>query len=525
MVGHDIEPGDLAAGFVCPFPDDLGEALVDGAGVAGDGWVLDSRVVAGEYLAPPFRAPHDVVPAAVGDVEVGFHLVEVSHNTHYTPIWCILVGVKQRYTYRAYPTTRQQRDLSRLFGCCRHIYNAVIADRQMVYETGLHQVTEPRPTEKNPDRTVRSFDANRQAALITNERARKPWLNDVSSVALIQSMRDAEQAFSNFFASATRKRKGKKVGFPRFKSRFSGKQSARFTSNGFRVDGDRVFIAKIGWVKFVLSRELPSVPSSVTITRKPDQTFEVSFVVDVEPDTPAPTVERHAALDVGLDSFAAVVYSDGTREKIDNPRFYRKQARKLQKAQRALSRKQGPDKRTGQKASNGWKKQKAKVSRLHSRVANARMDFARKTAHRLASENTTIAIESLNIRGLARSGAHNAQGRGLRRSMYDVAWGTFFTSLTHVAGERVIAVNPAYTSQTCAVCGVLDGPKPLAIREWSCGACGAALDRDWNAAVNILVAAGQAETLNAGGGGLCLRLAEAASLETGTHWSDVKVAE
>ena len=432
--------------------------------------------------------------------------------------------MKQRYSYRAYPTPRQQRDLSRLFGCCRYVYNSVIADRQMIYETGLHESVEPRPTKSNPNRTVRSFDANRQAALITYERSRKPWLNAVSSVALIQSMRDAEQAFSNFFASATGRRKGRKVGFPRFKSRFSGKQSARFTSNGFRVNGDRVFIAKIGWIRLVLSRELPSTPSSVTVTRKPDQTYEVSFVVDVEQADLTPETERHAAIDVGLDSFAAIAYSDGTREKIDNPRFQRKQGRKLRKAQRALSRKQGPDRRTGQKASNGWKKQQVKVARLHSGVAHARQDFARKLAHRLASQNTTIAIESLNIRGLARSGGHNAQGRGLRRSMHDVAWGAFFTSLTHVAGDRVIPVSPAYTSQTCSVCGVLEGPKPLSVREWTCGACGVHLDRDWNAATNIMIAAGQAEIANAGGGGVRLQLAEAVACETGTHWSDAGVA-
>ena len=434
------------------------------------------------------------------------------------------MGVKQRYSYRAYPSTRQQRDLSRLFGCCRRIYNTVIADRQVVYETGLSEVTEPRPTKQNPDRVVRSFDTNRQAALITYERSRKPWLNDVSSVALIQSMRDAEQAFQNFFNSATGRRKGPKIGFPRFKSRFSGKQSARFTANGFRVEYDRVFIAKIGWVKFALSRELPSTPSSVTITRKADQTFEVSFVVEIEPVDLAPAIERHAGLDVGLGSFAAVVYSDGTKEKIDNPRFYRKQHRQLRKAQRALSRKRGPNKRTKQKASNGWKKQQAKVARLHSRVAHARQDFARKTAHRLASENTTIAIESLDIRGLARSGGRHAQGRGLRRSVHDVAWGAFFAALAHVAGERLLPVNPAYTSQTCSVCGVPDGPKALSVREWRCQGCGAILDRDCNAAVNIMLAAGQVESLNAGGGDVRLRLAEAVSREAGTHRSDVMVA-
>lgn len=432
--------------------------------------------------------------------------------------------MKQRYSYRAYPTSRQERDLARLFGCCRFIYNSVIADRQMVYETGLHEVTEPKPTTSNPDRTVKTFDANRQTALITYERSKKPWLNSVSSVTLIQSMRDAEQAFTNFFQSMSGKRKGRKVGFPKFKSRFSGKQSARFTKNGFRVEGDRVFIAKIGWVRFTLSRELPSVPSSVTVTQKPDRTFEVSFVVEVEPEDIAPTTERHAGIDVGLDSFAAITYSDGTREKIDNPRFYRKQARKLRKAQKSLSRKQGPDRRTGQKASQSWKKQQAKVARLHAEVGHSRQDFARKLARRVASENTTVAVESLNIRGLARSGGKRAQGRGLRKSVHDASWGAFFAALAHVASGRMIPIDPAYTSQICSVCGVLDGPKPLKVREWECAECGAVLDRDWNAAVNIMLAAGQAESLNAGGGNIRLQLAGAEPCEAGTHWSDSGVA-
>lgn len=432
--------------------------------------------------------------------------------------------MKKRYNYRVYPSPRQQRDLSRLFGCTRFIYNSVIADRQMIHETGLQEITGSRPTKKNPDCTVRSFDANRQTALITYERSRKSWLYQVSSVALIQSLRDAEQAFSNFFNSRSGKRKGPKVGFPRFKSRFSGKQSARFTSNGFRVDGDRVFIAKIGWLRFALSRELPSKPSSVTITCNPDSTYEVSFVVDVEPVNLAPAAERHAALDAGLDTFASVVYSDGTREKVGNPRFYRKQQSKLRKAQRALSRKQGPDRQTRQKPSNGWRKQQVKVARLHSEVGHARQDFARKLAHRLASENTTIAVESLNIRGLARSGGHNAQGRGLRRSMHDIAWGAFFAALGHVAGDRLIAVNPAYTTQTCAVCSVPGGPKPLSVRQWECQSCHTVLDRDWNAALNIMLAAGQAERVNAGGGGVSLQLTEAVACETRTRWSDVGVA-
>ena len=415
--------------------------------------------------------------------------------------------MKRRYSYRAYPTTRQQRDLARLFGCVHRVYNDAVAVHSANFEAGLPQMGASE---------VQTF-------VVTEGRRLHPWLADVSSVALVQSVRDAQSAFTNFFASRTGKRRGQQVGYPRFKSRFSGKRSARFTSNGFRLKQDRVFLAKIGWVRFALSRALPSAPSSVTVTQRSDTSYEVSFVVETTPADIVPTGHRHAALDMGLASFAAVTYSDGTREKIANPRFYRKQHRKLRKAQRALSRKQGPDKRTHRKASNGWTKQHAKVSRLYAEVAHARTDFARKLACRLASENATIAVEGLNIRGLARSGSRNVQGRGLRRSIHDAAWGEFFRCLTEKAGDRLTTVNPAYTSQTCSICGTPGGRKTLDIRQWKCTACGTNLDRDWNAAVNIMLAAGHAESLNAGGGNVRLQLAAADPRETGTHWSDTEV--
>lgn len=431
--------------------------------------------------------------------------------------------MKKRYSFRAQPTTRQERDLARLFGCCRFVYNSVVADRKLIYETGLHTVTEPRPVNrKRPDEPVgerRAFTANRQTALISDQRRRKPWLRAVSSVALIQAMQDADLAFTNFFTSAAGKRKGARVGFPRFKSRFTSRQAARFTRNGFRVDGDRVFLAKLGWIRFRSSRPLPSNPSSVTIIHLADGTWQVSFVVDVEAPDLTPEVERHAALDVGLSSFASIVYSDGMREKIANPRHLRRQERKLRRASRSLSRKVGPDKRTRQTPSNSYRAQQRVVARAHASARNARQDFARKTAHRLASENTTIAIESLNIRGLARSGGSNAQGRGLRRSIHDAAWGAFFAALDHTAAGRVIRVNPAYTSQTCSACGTSGGPKPLDIREWTCPSCGTRLDRDYNAAVNILLAAGHAERLNASGGSVRLQPTGAVARETGTQWS------
>jgi putative transposase len=166
------------------------------------------------------------------------------------------------------------------------------------------------------------------------------------------------------------------------------------------------------------------------------------------------------------------------------------------------------------------------VAAAHRKVREARLDHAHKLALRLVGENQTITVEKLNVRGLARSGAKGRKGAGLRRAVHDAGWGQFLRVLSVTAaeyGRSVLAVDPAYTSQSCGVCGRLDGPKPLKIRVWTCAGCATVLDRDWNAATNVLVAAGQtsglgpvAETLNACGGDVRLRLAVADPREAGT---------
>jgi putative transposase len=249
----------------------------------------------------------------------------------------------------------------------------------------------------------------------------------------------------------------------------------------------------------------------VTLIREPDGDLYVSFVVDVPVVEALPVIERHAAVDLGLTDYAAVVHTDGTRSKVENPRFLRNAERKLKRAQRALSRKE--------KGSQNRAKARVKVARAHRKVRETRLDHAHKLALTLVRENQTISVENLNVKGLARSGASGRKGRGLRKSVHDAAWGQFLRVLAEKAdwhGRKVIPLNPAYTSQCCSVCGVLDGPKPLSIREWECGGCGTWLDRDWNAAVNLLVAAGHAETLNACGGDIRLVLARADSGEAGT---------
>ena len=408
--------------------------------------------------------------------------------------------MKKRYSYRAYPTVGQAKDLAQLFGCVRVVYNDYLGIKQEEWRKN-------RDLPKNQRRYTPDGEVEKAVTTLAKQTEERAWLGDVSAVPLQQIVRDARSAYKNFFDSLTGKRKGRRVGAPRFKSK-RGRSSARFVGTSFKVRQTthgvgKVYLAKIGWIRFVLSRELPSEPTSVTIIHKPDGTYEVSFIVEVEPEiSTSKHPGRVAGIDLGLADFAAIVYSDGSREKIKNPRHLKKAQRKLKKEQRSLSRKVGPDKRTKQSPSNNWKKQQKKVAKAYSVVAHQRSDFHNKLVHRLTYENQGVVVEKLNVRGLSRAGAKGARGRGLRRSVRDVGWGSFLAKLADKSaelGRYHEAINPNYTSQACSLCGVIDGPKPLGIRVWECGSCGAVLDRDYNAAVNILVAGGQPETINACG--------------------------
>jgi putative transposase len=335
----------------------------------------------------------------------------------------------------------------------------------------------------------------------------------VSSVPLQQALTDADRAYRNFFDSLKNKRKGAKVGRPRFKSRRDNRQAARFTKNaGFRVELTThgvgfVTLPKVGRVRFTLSRDLPSEPSSVSIIRQADGTFHLSFVVDVA-EAPLPATDRVAGIDVGLTHLAHIASNDGTSERIENPRHLRAAERRLAAAQRALSRKQ--------KGSANRGKARLRVAKLHSKVRNTRLDHHHKLALRIVRENQTVAVEGLNVKGLART--------RLGKSIHDAGWATLVTLLKEKAAQygREIRVISQWepTSQVCSVCGVKDGKKQLSVREWTCGGCGAILDRDYNAAVNIMLAAGLAESLNACGPDVRRTLACATGVEARTHRTD-----
>jgi len=334
----------------------------------------------------------------------------------------------------------------------------------------------------------------------TPERA---WLAEVASVALVQACQDARRAYRNGFDSLSGKRKGRRVGHPRFRTKH-GRQSIRLTRNGFALHGERLYVAKVGHLKVRWSRALPSVASSVTVIRDPDGRFYASFVVD-RAVTPLPPVARTAGIDLGLAVFAAVAGSDGTDQLVANPRHLRAAQRRLARAYRRLSRKR--------KGSANRAKARHRVAVAHRKVRDKRAEHHHKLALRLVRENQAVAVEDLAVAGLART--------RLAKSVHDAGWGLFVRLLEEKAtqhGRRVVKIGRwEPTSQTCSRCGHRDGPKPLKVRVWTCCVCGATHDRDVNAARNILVAAGLAETRNACGAGVRPPVMAAVGDEAGTH--------
>ncbi|MEY3868184.1 MAG: hypothetical protein RLZZ338_2075, partial [Cyanobacteriota bacterium] len=374
--------------------------------------------------------------------------------------------MKLRYRYRIYPTTQQKRLMSQLFGCCRVVFNDALAYCKQEYQNG----------NKKPS----SIELSKRLTEL-KKTEEKQWLTEVSSIPLQQSLRDLEQAYSNFFKSGKGQRNGKKVKPPRFKKRKS-KQSAKFTDNGFKLypNSDYIYLAKIGEIKVIWSRELPAVPSSVTVIKDSADRYFVSFVVEFNPQQ-LPENGQSVGIDLGITDFATL--SNG--EKVKSPQPLKKRLKRLKRLQRHLSRKQ--------KGSKRREVARKKLARCYAEIADTRTDFLHKLSTKIIRENQTIVLEDLNVSGMMKN-------RKLSRAISDLGWRSFRTMLeakSIMYGRDFQVINRwEATSQKCSCCGFNGGKKELSVREWTCLNCGEIHDRDVNAAINILVAGGQSETQN-----------------------------
>jgi putative transposase len=389
--------------------------------------------------------------------------------------------MKLRYQYRIYPTEQQQGDLVRLFGCCRVVYNDALA---------LCKASEKLPS-----------NGDLQKVCITQAKKtdEREWLSEVSNIPLQQSVIDLSTSYKNFFDSLKGKRKGKKLGSPKFKKR-KGKQSARFRIGGFSIKNEKLSLAKIGLIEVVWSRDIPSEPSSVTVIKDALDRYFASFVVEVEPVLLSDNGQS-VGIDLGIIDFATF----DTGEKIKSPKPLKQRLKKLRKAQRKHAKTDRGSKRR--------ERARKRVAKIHAKVSDVRKDFLHKLSTRIIRENQTVVLEDLAVSNMVKN-------RKLSRAISDLGWRSFRTMLEAKSAMygrdfRVIS-RWEPTSQRCSCCGEIGGKKELSVREWTCLFCNAVHDRDTNAAQNIKVAGGLPETLNGRGGSRKTATKVAASYEAST---------
>lgn len=368
--------------------------------------------------------------------------------------------MKVRYQYRIYPSDQQLIELAKLFGCCRVVWNDALA---------LIKATPQ--GEKWPS------NAELQKICITQAKKAdgRQWLAEVSNIPLQQSIQDLGVAFKNFFDYRKGKRKGPRVGFPRFKKKLN-QQSARFRKGGFSIKAGKVYLAKIGDIKTRWSRPLPSEPSSVTVIKDSAGRYFLSFVVEILPVTVEPK-NQGVGVDLGLETLATL--STGEKVKAPNTSVL---DRKIRKGKRKLSR--------AVKGSRRRELLRVAVARMEAKQRDIRKDFNQKLATRLVRENSVVVLEDLNVSGMVKN-------RCLSRAISRAGWRqirTLCEAKANLINDREVRTISRWepTSQTCSCCGYRWGKLDLSVRSVLCISCGTEHDRDVNAGVNIL-AAGQAD--------------------------------
>ena len=360
--------------------------------------------------------------------------------------------------YRLYPTSEQKIMFAKTFGCCRKVYNLMLAEK------------------------IESYKTTGKFAAVTPAKYKSdfPYLKEVDSLALANVQLNLQSAFKNHFD----KNRRKKTGFPKFKSAKHSRKS--YTTNNQNgtvaiIDNRYIRLPKIGKIKAVIHR-VPGTNwklKSATVSCDSDGKYYVSVLFEYENSASTYVVDENNA--IGMDYASDGLYVDDKGNMGTNHKFYRESHKKLAKEQRRLSRKKGS--RKGEDKSHNYLKQQCKVNRIYTHIANQRKDNLHKISTEIANQYDIVCVESLNMRNMSNSGFGNG------KATLDNGYGMFLDMLDYKLANRgkyLVKVDKWYpSSQICHCCGKRHPEmKDLKIRTMRCE-CGCVMDRDRNAAMNI----------------------------------------
>ena len=386
-------------------------------------------------------------------------IVVVVHRPNYT------FGMQrlQAFKYELMPSGEQQRQARRFAGSCRFVFNKALALQKARYEQG--------------DKKLGYAGLCKELTAWRNG-TESPWLAEAPVHPLQQTLKDLERAYANFFA--------KRADFPRFKRKGSSDSFRYPDPKQIKLDqgNARIFLPKLGWLGYRHSREVLGTVKNVTVSLNAGKWF-VSIQTEREVEPPAPQAGSAIGIDMGITRFATM--SDGSHLAPLNS-FKRHQVR-LQRAQRAMSRKT--------KFSRNWKKAKARIQRIHTRIANARRDYLHKATTTISQNHAMVCIEDLQVRNMSKSAAgtseqpgKNVRGKsGLNKSILDQGWFEFRRQLDYKlawCGGWLVAVPPQNTSRTCPACGHVSADNRRTQAKFACVGCGFEENADVVGAINIL---------------------------------------
>ena len=366
--------------------------------------------------------------------------------------------IKRTYKYRIYPNREQKTCLEEWLETCRVLYNDCLTERRDAWDIAHKSIGYY--DQANQLKEIKTFDED---------------LKEVHSQVLQDVLKRVDKAFKNFFRRVSRKIKRKeKAGYPRYKPR-SRYSSFAYPQSGFEFSEDgKLILSKIGSVNIKKHRDMPESANIKTCTIEKDlDCWYACFSVEIEVEEPSEDKDKEITNPIGIDLGISHLITLSNGETEDNPRYLSKSENKLKRKQRKLSK--------SRKGSNNRSKKRFEVAKTHRKVKDQRADLLHKISRSLVNTFDLIVFEDIKVKNMLKN--HH-----LAKSISDVSWSkltNFVSYKAEEAGKKVEFVNPKNTSQECSNCGKIV-KKPLSQRVHKCPFCGLKMDRDENAAINIL---------------------------------------